>query len=148
LRHPPAFSGNNQDNLGDKSSSPQGLSGRSRASSIHADRSGRDRNEMESTMLVEQQHIRRRDNGSIDIDFYRQVGLMERRMVMTNFARGLKKVHRGIVAALMLAAALYMAPSRDGTGWNEASVSGRWQGSASLDPLPSAAQLYSMWMPR
>jgi hypothetical protein len=97
---------------------------------------------MENPMFA-QPHIRRRDDGSIDIDFYRQAALTERRLVMTGFARGLKKVHRGVIAVLILAAALYMAPSRDRTGWNEASVTARHNG-AFLQPLRNSAQLYAM----
>lgn len=58
---------------------------------------------------VQELHTHRRLDGSIDIDFYRQRGLMERRAVMTNFARGVSKMHRGVIAALLLAAALHSA---------------------------------------
>jgi hypothetical protein len=87
-------------------------------------------------------NIRRREDGSIDIDFYRQAGLTERRLVITNFARGLKKVHRGVIAALLLAAALYS--SRDGTGSNQASTIGARNNSMMLQPLPTTAQRYAM----
>ena len=93
--------------------------------------------------MLEQPHVRRRHDGSIDIDFYRQADLTERRLVMTDFFRGLKKVHRGVIAVMILAAALYMAPSRDGTGWNAASLTAR-HNSAFLQPLSSSAQLYAM----
>jgi len=67
-------------------------------------------------MFAQGQTIHRRD-GSIDIDVYRQKGLMERRAVMTGFFRGARKLRRPLVAAAALAAALYMAPARDGTGY-------------------------------
>ena len=67
-------------------------------------------------MFAQGQTIRRRD-GSIDIDFYRQKGLMERRAVMTGFFKGASKLGRPLVAAAALAAALSMAPARDGTGY-------------------------------
>ena len=94
--------------------------------------------------MLEQPHARRRLDGSIDIDFYRQRGLMERRLVMTGFARGVNKVHRGVIAVLLLAAALYLAPSRDGAGWNEASAVTARHNSAFLQPLATAARLYAM----
>jgi hypothetical protein len=70
-------------------------------------------------------NTRRRPDGSIDIDFYRKAGLTERRLVMMRFARGLMRVDRVVIAVLMLAAIFYMAPARDGTGWNEAAASGK-----------------------
>ena len=42
-------------------------------------------------MLTQSQDIRRRPDGSIDIDFYRQKGLMERRAYITRFFSGAKK---------------------------------------------------------
>ena len=98
---------------------------------------------MENPML-EQPNIRRHHNGSIDIDFYRQAGLTERCLVMTGFVSGLKKAQRGVIAVLLLAAAIYMAPARDGTGWNEASAISARHNSAFLQPLATSAQLYAM----
>lgn len=69
-------------------------------------------------MLMQDQDIRRRLDGSIDIDFYRHQGLMERRMVMTRFFRTAGKFGRPLVAAAVVAAALSMAPSQSGEGWN------------------------------
>ena len=94
--------------------------------------------------MFAQPDIRRRHDGSIDIDFYRQAGLTERRLVMTDFFRSVKEVHRGVIAVLLFAGAIYMAPSRDGTGWNEASAVTARHNSAFLQPLPSSAQLYVM----
>ena len=74
-------------------------------------------------MLTQRQDIRRRLDGSIDIDFYRRKGLMERRAHMTNSFSGVKKLGKPLVAAAVLAGALYMAPARDGTGWNGPNVS-------------------------
>ena len=42
---------------------------------------------MESPMPPEHQDIRRRLDGSIDLDFYRRRGLMERRIVMTGLLK-------------------------------------------------------------
>jgi hypothetical protein len=96
---------------------------------------------MESAM--QELSTRRRTDGSIDIGFCRDAGPTERRLAMTDFARGAKKLHRGVIAVLLLAAAIYMAPSRDGAGWNEASVTARHNG-AFLQPLSTSAQLYAM----
>jgi hypothetical protein len=82
-------------------------------------------------------NIRRRSDGSIDIDFYREAGLTERRLVMIRFARGLMRLHRVVIAVLMLAATFYMAPARDGTCWNEIAASGGPHDSAML-PQPLA----------
>ena len=73
-------------------------------------------------MFAQGQTIRRRD-GSIAIDFYRQKGLMERRAVMTGFFNGARKLGRPLVAVTALAAALYMAPARDGTGYRTPTAS-------------------------
>jgi hypothetical protein len=123
-------SGNNQDNLADKASFPQSLASRARASSIRADREGRGRNEMEKTMTAQQ--ITRRLDRSIGIDFYRQKGLMERRAVMTDFFRGLVRARKALIAVAVIAAALYVSPARDGTGWNGPSAPGNGSTNASL----------------
>jgi hypothetical protein len=87
---------------------------------------------MESIMFTQRQDIRRRLDGSLDIDFYRHKGLMERRAVMTDFFRGAKTLVKPLVAAAVLAGALYTAPMRDGTGWNGPTVGGTRLNSASL----------------
>lgn len=58
---------------------------------------------------------RRRRDGSIDIDFYRQQGLTERRAVMTGFVKGLVKLRKPLAAALVTVALLYAVAPRDGT---------------------------------
>jgi hypothetical protein len=68
-------------------------------------------------MRTQRQEIRRGLDGSIDIDFYRQKCLMERRAVMTGFFKGFGKLAKPLVAVALIAAAVYAAPSRDGTGW-------------------------------
>ena len=105
---------------------------------------GRGRSEMEDT-LIAQHHDIRRQGGSIDSDFYRQQGLTERRMVMTGFQQIFKKIHRGVVFVLILGAVLYIAPARDGTGWNDASI-GTPHNGAMLKPLATSAQLYALRM--
>jgi len=90
-------------------------------------------------MLTQRQDIRRRHDGSIDIDFYRQQGLMERRAVMTNFFSGAKKLAKPLAAAAVLVGALYLAPTRDGAGWN-GPTAGAGTISASLANPPSIAR--------
>jgi hypothetical protein len=75
---------------------------------------------MENTVIAQHQDVRRRLGGPIDIDFYRQRGLMERRTVMTGFAKGLGKKSLGklgkpLAAALVTVALLYAIAPRDGT---------------------------------
>ena len=67
--------------------------------------------------MLAQQDIRRRIDGSIDIDFYRHRALMERRAAMAGFFRGAGRTKWGLVAAALLATALY-ATSLDHTGAN------------------------------
>ena len=52
-------------------------------------------------MIAQRQDIRRLD-GSIDIDFYRHKGLMERRAVMTNFLSGARTLVKPLVAVALL----------------------------------------------
>jgi hypothetical protein len=89
---------------------------------MHADCDGRGRDQMESIMLTQRQDIRRLD-GSIDIDFYRRKGLMERRAYMTRLFSGAKKLGKPRVAAAVRAGALFMAAAHDGAGWNSPSAS-------------------------
>jgi hypothetical protein len=89
---------------------------------MHADCDGRGRDQMESIMLTQRQDIRRLD-GSIDIDFYRRKGRMERRAYMTRLFSGAKKLGKPLVAAAARAGALFMAPAHDGAGWNGPSAS-------------------------
>jgi hypothetical protein len=89
---------------------------------MHADCDGRGRDQMESIMLTQRQDIRRLD-GSIDIDFYRRKGLMERRAYMTRLFSGAKKLGKLRVAAAVRAGALFMAAAHDGAGWNSPSAS-------------------------
>ena len=73
-------------------------------------------------MITPHQDIHRRTNGSIDIDFYREQGLMERRAVMTAFFKGAGKVARPLIAVAALTAAAYLAPATDDTGRNDAAA--------------------------
>jgi hypothetical protein len=75
---------------------------------------------------------RRRLDGSIDIDFYRQRGLTERRVVMARFFKGLIKLGRPLAAVAVMIFAISMMPSRDGTGWNGLVADGGAPMSASL----------------
>src|SRR5258705_37710 len=70
---------------------------------------------MENAMFAQDQGTRRRLDGSMDIDFYRQKGLMERRAVMTRFFKGVGKLRRPLAAAAPVIAALYAIAPRDGT---------------------------------
>jgi len=76
---------------------------------------------MESSMTL-QTPIRRRTNGSIDIDFYRQQGLMERRAVMIGFVEGLRNIARPTIAIAIIVAAISAMPGHDGTGWTALSA--------------------------
>ena len=89
--------------------------------------------------MFERPTIRRHD-GSIDIDFHRQARLSQHSSVMTGFSQGLEKIHRGVVAVLLLAAVLYIAPARDGAGSNDGLV-GTPHNGVVLKPLATSAQL-------
>jgi hypothetical protein len=134
---------NNQGNLSNKASFPQSLPARAPASSTHADRGCRGRSEMEDSMIAQRQEIRRQD-GSIDIDFYRQRGLTERRIMLTGFFKGLGQIVKPLVAVALVAAALYAAPSRDGTGWVGPTASVAGSNRVSLAHPMTAAQLYAL----
>jgi hypothetical protein len=95
-------------------------------------------------MRTEHQDIRRRLDGSIDIDFYRQRGLMERRIVMTGCFKGVGQIVKPLAAVALIAAALYAAPSRDGTGWVAPSASVAGSNKVSLIYPMTAAQLYAL----
>jgi hypothetical protein len=95
-------------------------------------------------MRQQHQDIRRRLDGSIDIDFYRQRGLMERRIVMTGFFKGFGQFVKPLAAVALIAAALYTAPSRDGTGWVAPSASVAGSNKVSLAYPTTAAQLYAL----
>ena len=55
-------------------------------------------------------HIHRRTDGSIDIDFYRQQGLMERRIVLTGFMKGIAKLGPPLAVLTAVAVSLYLMP--------------------------------------
>jgi hypothetical protein len=56
------------------------------------------------------QTIRRRDNGTIDIDFYRQQTLVERAAVMTTTGRHIGSAIRPALAVLILIATMWALP--------------------------------------
>ena len=56
--------------------------------------------------MLEQTAARRREDGSIDIDFYRQQGLAERRAVMKRTVRSLGKRGKPFAAITIVAAVL------------------------------------------
>jgi hypothetical protein len=92
-------------------------------------------------MRTEHQDIRRRLDGSIDIDFYRQRGLMERRIVMTGFFKRFGQVVKPLAAVALIAAALCAAPSRNGTGWVAPTASVAGSNKVSLAYPTTALQL-------
>ena len=47
------------------------------------------------------QQVRRRSNGTIDVDFYREQALTERAEVMTAFFRGVAKTARSAIASAL-----------------------------------------------
>ena len=61
---------------------------------------------------MQTEEIRRRDNGTIDIDYYRQRALSARREVMTNFFRGAGRVARPLIAVAVLSLAVYTVAVR------------------------------------
>jgi hypothetical protein len=67
--------------------------------------------------MIPQIPIRRRTDGSIDIEIYRQQGLMERRIVITGFVSSLRKIVRPAIAIAMMTTAICSMPGRDGAGW-------------------------------
>ena len=69
-------------------------------------------------MLTQRQDIRRRLDGSIDIDFYRHKALMERRVMLTGFFSGVGKVIRPVVAIAIVILTISLMPGLAGTGWN------------------------------
>jgi hypothetical protein len=106
---------------------------------MHADRDGRGRNQMERIMLTQRQDIRRRLDGSIDIDFYRQKGLMERRAVVTGFFSGVGKVIRPAFAIAIVILAISLMPGSAGTGWNAPSATAiAANGPSLVSPVTSA----------
>ena len=70
-------------------------------------------------MMTPHQNIRRRTNGSIDIDFYREQGLVERRAVMAAFFKGARKVAKPLIAVAVAVTAVYPAPATNGAGRND-----------------------------
>ena len=58
--------------------------------------------------MLDRTTVRRREDGSIDIDFYRQSGLAERRAVLSSAVRSLEKRGKPF-AALTIAAAVLTA---------------------------------------
>jgi hypothetical protein len=99
---------------------------------------------MEISMRTQHQNIRRRLDGSIDIDFYRRRGLMERRIVMTGFFKRFGRVVKPLAAVALIAGALCAAPSRDGTGWVAPTASVAESNKVSLAYPTTAAQLYAL----
>jgi hypothetical protein len=93
-------------------------------------------------MRTQHQDFRRRLDGAIDIDFYRQRGLMERCIVTTGFFKGFGQIVKPLAAIVLIAAALCAAPSRDGTGWVAPTVSVAGSNKISLAYPTIAAQLY------
>ncbi len=85
-------------------------------------------------MRTQHQDIRRLD-GSI---VYSQRVLMEGRIVLTGFFKGFGPVVKPLVGVALVAAALYAAPSRDGTGWVAPTAR------VSLAHPTTAAQLYAL----
>ena len=84
-----------------------------------------------------QQDIRRHPDGSLDVDFYRRraAGLRAEAMRELFRARAVP-VAKTVIAAAVVAAALSVVPTADGTGWNGPRPNG------SLDAtLPTGAKV-------
>ena len=75
-------------------------------------------------MTTETEQIRRRTNGTIDIDHYRNLSLMLRRETMANVARGVSlAVLRRVAAAALIVALIAMSsrgPAPKGAAANAA----------------------------
>lgn len=56
--------------------------------------------------MTPQPDVRRRPDGSIDIDFYRHKGLMQRRLVLTGFFRGARKPLAAAALAIVMLCAV------------------------------------------
>jgi hypothetical protein len=63
--------------------------------------------------MLEQPNVRRRPDGSIDIDFYRREAAAERRAATADFVRGAVRLRGGLIAAIVLATGLYVASQAD-----------------------------------
>ena len=63
-------------------------------------------------MFAQGQEIHRRPDGSIDIEFYRDQGLMERRAVIKEILGAAVKARASYVVAAVVAVALSVIPSR------------------------------------
>jgi hypothetical protein len=61
-------------------------------------------------MPPEHQDIRRRLDGSIDIDFYRRRGQMERRIVMTGLLKRFGEIVKPLAAVALIAGAFAPRP--------------------------------------
>jgi hypothetical protein len=73
---------------------------------------------MERTMF---QGTCRRADGSIEVDFERQQGRSEHRIVMSSFFRGAHRLGKPLVAVVAVTVALCLMPARDNT-WKAAST--------------------------
>ena len=77
-------------------------------------------------MTTQTQQIRRRTNGTIDIDYYRNHALMERREAVHNIAGGMNILAWPLVAVAALISALVVAglrvPALKGTASNSAPI--------------------------
>jgi hypothetical protein len=101
-------------------------------------------NEMESPMRSQHQEIRHRLDRPTDFDLDIRRGLMERGIVMTGFFKRFGQVVKPLAAAALIAATLYAAPSRDGTGWAGPTASIAGSNKVSLAHPMTAAQLYAL----
>jgi hypothetical protein len=99
---------------------------------------------MESVMLTQRQDIRRRLDGSLDIDFYRHKALMERRMMLTGFFSGGAKVIRPAFAIAIVILTISLMPGSTGTGWNAPGVTAIQASGPSLVSPMISARLHSL----
>ena len=95
-------------------------------------------------MLTQHQDFRRRLDGSLDIDYYRQKALMERRVVLTGFFSGVAKVIRPAFAIAIVILAISLMPGLAGTGWNAPGATTITASGPSLVTPMISARLYSL----
>ena len=89
-------------------------------------------------MHAQHPEIRRRPDGSIDIDFYRLRGLIERRAVQAGFFKRIRRIKSGLIAIAVLAMTVAVLPSHDGTGGNGNAMPGNGPSAAFIHAANAA----------
>jgi hypothetical protein len=85
---------------------------------------------------MQTQDIRRRENGTIDIDYYRQEALSHRREVMTSFFRRAGRAARPLIAITAVALAVHSFATRPPSTESDLRSSQDVRVLRALTPLP------------